>query len=827
MTTFYVDYENGNDASGGTTYEGRWKTIELGATAARIAPGDEIRVMASRDPFLLASGTWNQCGAQSGAVAITRVYNKTPITIGTNTVQHGYQTGDLVYIYSNVHPGHINGVWPIQNITPTGFDLTNSFAIPGGLPTGIAGGGSMIAYKNRCLQVSGAEQWNMLYTGSPAMTGIPGGTVVSTLSSLTNKIGNSTTLLTMGAAFAGGKIAHVTLTPSGRDLSSYNALSLWYRQTTNALSSGIMVLDLCSDKDGDNIVNTFVFPALTGVALNHCFTLPYSGGNNFLGTSISSLTFRTTADIAATVIEINNITACRWPSGITLNSLIGQTSSGLAYPIRSLEPNNIIVFENGNCASFNSINNILPVGVYLENPSNKEIWVTHPIRQIENSRFNDAGVSNSLISYLGGWDRTDMSTRVGRTWLDGINGGNGAFIVPEAANRSYILVDGFGLVRYTAGFQTNVSNNGTIAMIFNNFWACGCTNGVTATSSSQFGSSYFGTGICLYNNNTNGVTFGLSTATNCRNLYFEDLILHNNGMPLSTLVAGAGGGITLQMELSEINQVKAFNNCGVGVLFGCCSDIKINNLLAGFNFIGFGTNNLTAAQRVLIKRAISNNNLVASIANSIEFNVNTQPRDGGGIITVLDLFSSGNPVTYGCYGTPDLKINRLTSFDTTDISTIRHSARAAMYVNEYNNQEIKVSAIKGTIRKQNTVVRTSNSYAWQFSPLTTSIAGLGGIYDPLKLNIARVAVNPGSLVTTSIWARRDASGLNLDFYTQGGWLSGVPSDITVKATGEINNWEQLSMSFTPTDSGVVSFEVHAYSGSTFNGYIDDFFISQV
>ena len=58
MAIFNLDPENGNDANDGTTFANRWKTLTSGATAARIAPGDEIRIMASADPYSPASATW-------------------------------------------------------------------------------------------------------------------------------------------------------------------------------------------------------------------------------------------------------------------------------------------------------------------------------------------------------------------------------------------------------------------------------------------------------------------------------------------------------------------------------------------------------------------------------------------------------------------------------------------------------------------------------------------------------------------------------------------------------------------------------------------------
>lgn len=58
MTIYYVDYENGDNADDGSTWALAWKTITDGATAARIAAGDEIRVAKSPDPTSIGSATW-------------------------------------------------------------------------------------------------------------------------------------------------------------------------------------------------------------------------------------------------------------------------------------------------------------------------------------------------------------------------------------------------------------------------------------------------------------------------------------------------------------------------------------------------------------------------------------------------------------------------------------------------------------------------------------------------------------------------------------------------------------------------------------------------
>lgn len=59
MATRYLDYVNGSDANDGSSWALAWKTLTLGATAARIAAGDIIRVAKSPAPTSLGmTATW-------------------------------------------------------------------------------------------------------------------------------------------------------------------------------------------------------------------------------------------------------------------------------------------------------------------------------------------------------------------------------------------------------------------------------------------------------------------------------------------------------------------------------------------------------------------------------------------------------------------------------------------------------------------------------------------------------------------------------------------------------------------------------------------------
>jgi len=119
MSTFYVDHINGNDASAGTSWGTAWKTITNGATAARIAPADVIKIAKSPDPvntgvnatFTNLSRTVTLASAvtqnidlcetawtpSANVTANTNGERKEGATSATLTVASGFTTGKIGY----------------------------------------------------------------------------------------------------------------------------------------------------------------------------------------------------------------------------------------------------------------------------------------------------------------------------------------------------------------------------------------------------------------------------------------------------------------------------------------------------------------------------------------------------------------------------------------------------------------------------------------------------------------------------------------------------------------------------------------------------------
>ncbi len=69
MPTFFIDPIGGNDANNGLSFANRWRTINGGPTAGRVAPGDEIRFIESPAPTLIGNCTWTT-GASARSITV-------------------------------------------------------------------------------------------------------------------------------------------------------------------------------------------------------------------------------------------------------------------------------------------------------------------------------------------------------------------------------------------------------------------------------------------------------------------------------------------------------------------------------------------------------------------------------------------------------------------------------------------------------------------------------------------------------------------------------------------------------------------------------------
>ncbi len=785
MATYYIDFEGGNDANAGTSFATRWKTITNGATAARIAPGDEIRIMASPDPTSIGTGIWTG-GGRPRAVSITSSTNATPIVVTTATA-HGLTAGKAVSIVGHTTNTNANGVWQVGTvISSTQFQILQQ---DGSNTTGngVGGASGTVTDVTNCM-VFGSTS----LTKNIALCGGQGQKPAWTPSSANAaaffdtggyKEGYGSMGVQVLAAFTTGKVAHYTL-PATLDLSAYQQVSFWVQLFSGTVGgAGHAYLALCSDTSGNTVVHQCPIPALgaTGVWVPVTVNL----GTN-LSATINSVAFYIAIDNGAQIFRLDNIIACKAASSadsINLQSLISKsdgTGDEAWYAIQSinsgaimLSNGNSLVSTSPNIRGYNGTNETVTT---YKRETVKTTPAAGAITSV--STINNTGTSANPITFSGGWNRTDMSTQTGRTWLDGLNG-YGRGLTADLTARSFITVDRLDFCRY----NTAISN--TIGAFTN------------CTFTSMYATA-----------NSSGVDL---TGIHYQNITFTSVWANNNGGTGFGL-AGLGNVVTNAKLIS--------NNAGSGFYFNSSKFTTVGSLIAGNNAttttdsdIRFG-NSLNC----VVGSATLTNGLVSSAAIQATNSYNCYINGGS---------SSGHNagVSLGNSFTPaNINLNNFVINEAAEVIT-SGAPSGFVYSNRHDNTDnnswiFQPSA--GTVNQQTSVVDSPATTAWQMRPTSTDASSTA----PITLKLGTVVCAAGSLVTVTARMRRDDTGLTMRLVCPGGQISGVSSDVTSDMTAAANTWETVTITFTPTKPGGVDIYAYAFGGTTYSGYVCNLTASQ-
>jgi hypothetical protein len=776
MTTFYLDFEGGNDANDGLTFANRWKTFTLGATAARIAPGDEIRVMASPDPTLVGNATWTN-GPKPNISTIVSSTNASPIVI-TTAAAHGLVTGDYVTVVNHNTNTNANGVW-LVGTTPTSttfqileIDGTNTTG------NGVGGLSGQTQKTTNCMvKLASAVTQNIALCGGladkPAWTASTNVTATQGVSSY--KEGYSSASINIATAFTTGKAAYYTL-PSTLNLSGFQQVSFWVQQTTGTIgAAGAAYIALCSDTIGNTVVDTINIPALG--ALNTWHPVTVNLGTN-LGASIQSVAFYVVTDNGNQIFFIDNIIACKAASSadsLTLASLVSKSSGSgdeAWYAIQSIN-GDAVMLANANATVSTNQN----IRGYMGTTETVSTYKREPIRQSPPATattvvniFNDSGTAGNLIAYSGGWNRTDMSTQTGETWYDGVNGNGYCYVALTSSVPTFISTDKLNAVRFNQAWRFSGVDNQNNTMLSGRFTGNTGATIVCATNATL-------TGPIWTNNNGN---VGLSSAS-------------------------AG------VNIGTIKNASNNTNNGVSIPSGF---INITTIELAHNNIGYGLN-ISAGSNNFIGSLTANENTNGGIQVTTGIN----NRIGGGS-------TSGNAASgVDISGSGTLYLSNFTINDTVEFNGNSASAPGGLFSNRHDNTDNNswVFNVYWTANQQTTVVDSPATTAWKISPTNNNATAL----IPARLKLGTIVCAASSLVTITARMQRDNTGLTMRLVCPGGQISGVASDVTSDMTAAANTWETVTITFTPTKAGAVDIYAYAFGGTTFSGYVCNLTASQV
>jgi hypothetical protein len=574
------------------------------------------------------------------------------------------------------------------------------------------------------------------------------------------------------------------------DLSSYDAITFWFRNNTSAVAdANRYVLKLCSDATGDTAVDEFAIPAIPSTTRWVPFTLTRTGGGA-LGSSIQSIALYTGSSSPGNSqqIWIDNVLACD-ESGLNLTALISKNSAAYDgadtwHGLQSLDGTTVTLGMRNEDGVGSSNRGYYTTGT---SPDTVTTYVRPTYKfAIQSSTtgaaqpIQESGSAGSLITYSGGWN-TSSNTQDGETWIDGQNGvGYGL----SFGSIQYIKIERFGVTRFGTGVHCSSTNRDCVI----NTIITNSTQGLT-----MFTDSTLNTTI---NNCSNGCVIGSSLGQNVININ----ILNTSGA--TNLSSVSGSNLTWQNNSNQLT-------------VGASYFVELDKLDYSAN-----SSSLSFSGFIFIKELIVNNNTSSTLFSA------TAARS----IIVNKLTASGNTNLGEIIYTLIVK-------QTNALSTQLIGSGAVSYTKIWNSPVLMYNSVNndsndnrsfwryGNALSQTTTRHTATGIAWQINITNSSQTLSRPIYFP----IAKVAVNSGSLVTVKAWVKLShATDIGAKLLIQANEIAGISADVTATKTAD-TNWEELTVTFTPTAAGVAQIYVQGYwlaNTADESIYVDDITVSQ-
>lgn len=132
---------------------------------------------------------------------------------------------------------------------------------------------------------------------------------------------------------------------------------------------------------------------------------------------------------------------------------------------------------------------------------------------------------------------------------------------------------------------------------------------------------------------------------------------------------------------------------------------------------------------------------------------------------------------------------------------------------------------QGTVNWQTSIKQGSDPGSWR----VVHSGSQRGIDFPIRIKVAEVACAASGLVTVTAWVKKDhATNVGCRVFVEDEYftLSGIVADVETAASN--TNWQQLTLTFTPTVNGIVPiwFESYYISGNS-NTYLGSITATQV
>lgn len=304
------------------------------------------------------------------------------------------------------------------------------------------------------------------------------------------------------------------------------------------------------------------------------------------------------------------------------------------------------------------------------------------------------------------------------------------------------------------------------------------------------------------------LSIDLTSATNCT----LNVIASNNFGSTSTT---GSIRLTSNSHFNTVNMGSCVASTGTGVTFaGHDNQLNISGIIASHSDQAVYLDSTSQTSR------IKGSSPMALIANNVAgFDMN------GAIVFVKDIAFVGNTYDIDLINSDGHRA----FFDNVILGStveINHATNNNYFVQSQNHDQTAnnhlISGGGARITSATDQRHTESGISWKIQ--VTSGSRISSW--PVVLSLAKVAVSSNSLVTVKAWMRRTNVGLTMRLVCKGGQIDGVANDVVSSMTAAADTWEELTITFTPTEIGVVEITAEAWGGTTYSGWVDDMSISQ-
>lgn len=561
------------------------------------------------------------------------------------------------------------------------------------------------------------------------------------------------------AAFTTGKTCYKTFA-SPQDFSAYQQLSFWHKYSSGSNTSPVFKICLCSDTTGDVVVDEFIVPAYLSSYSGYWWPFTVNKGAP-MGSSIQSVAIYATTDPGVPYTYFDFMFACKAPGigCLTLHTLISKNSA----EVGGDEPWMPILSVVDNVATFDWFVSSTTVAIgsagYVGTSETVVTYARQAVAPFDSSAFyiNEGGSSDSNRISFIGGWNKNTDVVDGLTCIT-----NQLYALYFVSGISYVNVSGFAFARLGSGGILMVSGGIGHHIDFQSI-----------VGTPQSGVVLTGT--------AHRITFGC--------------IMYAGAYGINmSLTAGMGAGHTIIFGI-----IGATYNQGI-LLLGY-HNLVIGNIIRKNSTSCVAFNPASEFNRVYVNYLKDGGNTCVSLDGAANI-VDGAIFSGASSDSTTSQMSDVNAVLRNC------------TFNNYPALTSYYTLEATG-----RDRAVNKSVFEGYILESNVLIRHTNSgMSWKLS-LTNLYTNYYHVYVPL----AKVVVAANLQVTVSLWVYRPNGTLqNFRLMVMRGQIAGVEADIySAYRSAAIDTWEQLTLSFTPTEAGLVEVCAHAWRNE-YALYFDDF-----